>query len=38
MVFQSNEKGPFAEMQSLNIFKDHHIVAYLDLTAVGCDR
>ena len=33
-----DEKGPSVEIQLLNIFKDHHIVAQTSPTAVGYDE
>ena len=30
-----NEKGPYAKIQLLNVFKDHHIVAQLSRIVVG---
>ena len=33
-----NEKGPSAKIQWLNVFKDHHIVAYKGPIVIGNDK
>ena len=33
-----NEKGPFAKLQLLNNFEDHHTVIKISVTVVGYDE
>ena len=37
-IIELNKKRPSVKIQSLNIFKDHQIVAYSGHTAIGYDR